>query len=73
MSKITEEIDYEAEVKKVYPEAYCDEIFNGDWIFYIYTGGDCDLPIVNELSEEFAWESAYNNIAIDRTTLKAGK
>lgn len=56
---MTQEMDYQAEVKKVYPDAYCIKVMTA---FFVkddeYGGGLSGL----RLSESGAWESAYCKI-----------
>jgi len=58
-------IDYEAEVKKIYPDAECHE--NGDRIWDITSmeferKNKMKLLLGSDYSKELAWQSAYKNL-----------
>ncbi len=53
---MSEQIDYEAEVKKTFPEAWCDKFIN----YCIYVNNVALWPIArSDKSEADAWQQAY--------------
>ncbi len=55
-------IDYEVEVKKVYPDAYPQSITA--FTYYIIVDGTNDDELIGEVSNDIpsSWQSAYENL-----------
>ena len=59
------QIDYEAEVKKKYPDAFCEYVFSTDFgiLWYVEKDGESLSPMGEyRKTKPLAWQSAYNNI-----------
>jgi hypothetical protein len=55
---MTEQINYEAEVKRVYPDAYC----GNNNIFYSIYSGILGMCIGSGMTKYKAWQSAFNRL-----------
>ena len=60
---MNDQINYEAEVKKVRPDAYCSKLmFNSGFGVFLNTPYSRKMISVRSENSKAAWQSAYNTL-----------